>query len=117
MIAVTLLWSACAHQGSTRRSYVGTVTRIEHPEGAYHSTALGQTPFTRIVVAIHAPYSRTSHVVKLTLNDAYVPAVYGQVGDRITFRSTAALPLNRELPFRAIVDYRVRPQRAIATTE
>jgi hypothetical protein len=55
--------------------------------------------------------------VKLTLNEIYVPERYGQVGDRITFRSAAAFPLNRELPFRAILNYHVRPQRSIATTE
>ena len=88
-------------------SYAGVITRIEQPSGDYFSPVSGQTGFTRITISLATPSSLKGEAIKLAVMGPYAPLELGKIGERVTFRSSLAIPMSRELPFRSIFGYRV----------
>ena len=109
---LAVIASSCAHDISTRRVYVGEVTSVQPAEGEHFSPTKGPVPMTFITVHIgEDSQASDARRLRIALTEIYSAAVYGSVGDKVSFRYFARLPFSGQLSFSDIDEYRITKKR------
>ncbi len=102
-----ILGGSCAHESLRRRVYIGEVIGVQAAVGNHFSPAKGLVPLTFISVRVDDEQRTKSVRLRVALMEIYSPAVFGTVGDRISFRYFSRLPFDGQVSFREIGGYRI----------
>lgn len=100
--------AGCSQRPQGYHSVVGKIVRVDHGVGDHYSPAVGERPLTMVVVQpLLQKSTRQACALRIAILDIYSAAVYGQVGDRISFKAPPYISLDADIGFDQLADYHI----------